>query len=98
MVVTKMKQAQIKCREYYCWSLTCGIKKKKKKKDVKQYVHLQKGLETKETVILMKNTARHWTLKLKKKSKNLWNITSIMGYYPRNGQIGDTEPALNTAY
>ena len=36
MVVTKMKQAQIKCREYYCWSLTCGIKKKKKKKGFKK--------------------------------------------------------------
>ena len=28
MVVTKMKQAKIKCREYDCWSLTCDIKKK----------------------------------------------------------------------
>ena len=33
----------------------------------------------------MKGTARHWTLKLKRKSKNVGNITSIMGYYPRNG-------------
>ena len=43
----------------------------------------------------MKGTARHWTLKLKRKSKNVRNITSIMSYYPRNRQIGDTEPALN---
>ena len=42
----------------------------------------------------MKGTAAgHWKLKLNKKSKNLENITSIMSYYPRNGQIGDTELA-----
>ena len=46
----------------------------------------------------MKDTARHWTSKLNKKSKNLGNVTSIMVYYPRNGQIGDTESALNTTY
>ena len=28
MVVTKMKQAKIKCRECNCWSLTSDIKKK----------------------------------------------------------------------
>ena len=33
----------------------------------------------------MKGTTRHWTLKLKRKSKNMGNITSLMGYYPRNG-------------
>ena len=44
----------------------------------------------------MKGTAQHWTLKLNKKGKNLGNITSIMGYYPSNGWIGDTESALNT--
>ena len=33
----------------------------------------------------MKGTARHWTLELKIKNKNVGNITSIMGYYPRNG-------------
>ena len=33
----------------------------------------------------MKGTARHWALKLKRKSKNVGNITSVMGYYPRNG-------------
>ena len=27
-----MKQAKIKCREWDCWFLTCGIKKKKKTK------------------------------------------------------------------
>ena len=46
----------------------------------------------------MKDTAQHWTLKLNKKSKNLGNVTSVMGYYSRNGQIGDTESALNTTY
>ena len=46
----------------------------------------------------MKGTARHWTLKLNEKSKNLGNITSTMDCYPRNGLIGDTEPALNTTY
>ena len=46
----------------------------------------------------MKGTARHWTLKLKRKSKNVGNITSIMGYYPRNGEMGDTEPALDIIY
>ena len=30
MVVTKMKQAKIKCRECNCWSLTCDIKKKRR--------------------------------------------------------------------
>ena len=30
MVVTRMKQAKIKCRECDCWSLTCGMKNKKK--------------------------------------------------------------------
>ena len=33
----------------------------------------------------MKGTAGHLTLKLEIKSKNVGNITSIMGYYPRNG-------------
>ena len=33
----------------------------------------------------MKGTARHWTLKLKRKSKNVGSIASIMGYYPENG-------------
>ena len=28
MLVTKMKQARIKCRECCCWSLTYGIKRK----------------------------------------------------------------------
>ena len=28
MLVTKMKQARIKCRECYCWSLTYGIKRR----------------------------------------------------------------------
>ena len=37
-------------------------------------------------------------LKLKIKSKNAGNIISIMGCYPRNGKIGDTEPALNITY
>ena len=46
----------------------------------------------------MKGTARYWTLKLILKSKNLGSITSIMGYYPRNGKIGDTEPAMNATY
>ena len=46
----------------------------------------------------MKDLAQYWNLKLNKKSKNLGNITSIMGYYPRNEQIGDTEPALNITY
>ena len=46
----------------------------------------------------MKGTAQHWTLKSKRKSKSVGNITSIMGYYPRNGEIGDTEPAPNITY
>ena len=46
----------------------------------------------------MKGTAQHCTLKLKIKSKNAGNITSVMGYYPRNGYIGHTEPALNITY
>ena len=46
----------------------------------------------------MKGTTQYWTLKMTKRNKNLGNITSIMGYYPKNGQIGDTEPALNIAY
>ena len=33
----------------------------------------------------MKRTARHWSLKLKRKSKNVGNITSIIGYYSRDG-------------
>ena len=33
----------------------------------------------------MKGTARRWTLKLKRKSKNVGNNRSIMRYYPRNG-------------
>ena len=33
----------------------------------------------------MKGAARHETLKLKRKSKNVGNITSIMDHYPRNG-------------
>ena len=33
----------------------------------------------------MKGTARHWTLKLERKSKNVRNITYVMGYYSRNG-------------
>ena len=33
----------------------------------------------------MKGAAQHWTLKLKRKSENVGNITSIMTYYPRNG-------------
>ena len=45
----------------------------------------------------MKGTARHWTSKLKK-VKNVGNITPIKGYYPRNGQIRDTEPTLNITY
>ena len=44
----------------------------------------------------MKGTARHWALKLKRKSKNVGNNTSIMDYYPTNGEIGDTERAMNT--
>ena len=35
------------------------------------------------------------SIETEQKSKNLGNITSIMGYCPRNGQIGHTEPALN---
>ena len=35
------------------------------------------------------------TLKLKRKSKNMKNITSITGCYPRNGKVGDNETALN---
>ena len=46
----------------------------------------------------MKGTSRHWTLKLKRKSKNVGNITCIMGYYPRNGLIGDTELAVDITY
>ena len=46
----------------------------------------------------LKKKAQHWTLKLKRKSKNVGNITSIIGYYPRNGYIGDTELAINTRY
>ena len=38
------------------------------------------------------------TLKLKRKSKNVGNITSIVGCYPRNRQIGDSEPVLNITY
>ena len=30
MVVTKMKQAKIKCRECNCWLLTCDIIKKRR--------------------------------------------------------------------
>ena len=33
----------------------------------------------------MKDTARQCTQKLKRKSKNMENITSITGYYPSNG-------------
>ena len=32
------------------------------------------------------------------KKKNVGNITSIVGCYPRNGQIGDADPALNITY
>ena len=46
----------------------------------------------------MKGNAKHCTLKLNKKNKNLGNITSFMGYNPRNGYIGDTEPALNITH
>ena len=44
------------------------------------------------------NNRPNTTLKLKRKSKNIGNITSITGCYPRNGYIGDTEPALNMTY
>ena len=46
----------------------------------------------------MKSTTRHETLKLNKKSKNLGNITSTMGYNPKNGYIAKTELALNVTY
>ena len=32
----------------------------------------------------IKGTAQDWTLKLKRTSKSMGNITSMMGYYPRN--------------
>ena len=38
------------------------------------------------------------TLKLKIKSKNVGNIASIMGCYPRNGEIGNTDLTLNMTY
>ena len=40
------------------------------------------------------------TLKLKRKSEHVGNgnITSTMGYYPKHGQMRDTEPALKTKH
>ena len=37
-------------------------------------------------------------LKLKRKSINVGNITSIMGYYRMNGYINDTAPAKYITY
>ena len=52
MVVTKMKQAKIKCRECDCWSLTCGIKKKRR--GYKTLIHtFTKRLKTKQMMMII---------------------------------------------
>ena len=61
MVVTKMKKIKFQCRKCDCWSLICGIKKnnkKKKKGNINQYIHLQRGLKSKKMIKIIKIIAK----------------------------------------
>ena len=45
------------------------------------------------------NHNRHITTwKLKRKSKNVGHVSCIIGCYPRNGYVGDTESTLDVTY
>ena len=52
IVMTKMKQVAVKCRECDCWSLICDIKKKIR--GYKTLIHtFTKRLKTKQMIIII---------------------------------------------
>ena len=89
-----MRYDKINGREWDCCSLSYSIKK------IRGHEMLTHTFSQRiEDRTNQNNNNRPSTiLKLKRKSKNMGNITSIMGCYPKNGYIGDTEPALNRKY
>ena len=73
-----------------------------KRQESKPHIHshfpqfiLRFYFSRKNSYLNLQNTK---VLKTKRKDRNVSNIPYTMDHYPRNGWIGDTEPALNIAH
>ena len=65
-------------------------------------MHLHKGLKTEQIRIIIIDPVPHESWKEQVKTWEIlqlsWAAIPGMDCYPRNGQTGDTEPALNMTY